>query len=200
MNSNDTQKKNVDLILYALSFGILVFLFWLIYFRPPIDAQNLHQVPAFVPYLPLINAVFNTLTATCLIMAYRAIRLPVTNDSKDLKDLKDYRVQRHVRFIFSALFFSTLFLMSYVLYHFYAGDTKFLARGVIRPIYFFILISHILLSIIQIPLILITLQRAFTKNFVSHKKFAKFTFPIWLYVSITGVLIFVFLKIFNTVE
>jgi putative membrane protein len=69
--------------------------------------------------------------------------------------------------------------------------------GMIRPIYFFILITHILLSIVQVPLILTTVYLAFVKNFTRHRKFARVTFPIWLYVSVTGVLIFVILKSFN---
>jgi putative membrane protein len=96
-----------------------------------------------------------------------------------------------------ATFTSALFLVSYIAYHHFHGDSKFLAQGWIRPVYFTILISHILLSVVQVPLILTTLYLAYSKNFVKHKKIAKITFPIWLYVSVTGVLIFIILKWFN---
>ena len=97
----------------------------------------------------------------------------------------------------SATFTSACFLISYIAYHHYQGDTKFMGLGIIRPIYFFILITHILLSIVQVPLILTTLYLAAAKNFVRHRKVARVTLPIWLYVSVTGVLIFVILKSFN---
>ena len=99
--------------------------------------------------------------------------------------------------MFSATFTSALFLVSYITYHHFHGDTKFVAVGTIRPIYFGILISHILLSAIQVPLILSTLYLALTRKFVKHKKIARITFPIWLYVSVTGVVIFIMLSQFN---
>ena len=94
----------------------------------------------------------------------------------------------------SALILSCVFLTSYVIYHtLNAEDSKFLGVGKIRYVYFFILISHIVLSTIVLPFVLKTFSFAFQNNFVSHKKWAKFTFPLWLYVAISGVLVYVFM-------
>lgn len=172
-------EKTIFAVIGFLSVAILSFLFWLIYFK---TGSNING-EGWVSYLPALNAFLNALTATFLITGYVSIRL---ND-----------IELHKKLMFAATTTSAFFLLSYVTYHHYQGDTKFLAVGLIRPIYFFILITHILLSIVQVPLILTTLYLAFTKQFVRHKKFARVTFPIWLYVSTTGVLIFIILKSFN---
>jgi uncharacterized membrane protein YozB (DUF420 family) len=85
---------------------------------------------------------------------------------------------------------SCLFLISYLIYHYGAGSRRFLHEGWVRPLYFSILLSHTILAALVVPLILTTLYRAFKKNFDSHKKIARWTFPIWLYVSLTGVVIY----------
>jgi putative membrane protein len=103
----------------------------------------------------------------------------------------------HKRFMLAAFVASTLFLVSYVIYHSLHGDTPFQGVGVIRRVYFFILISHILLTTVALPLILITFAFALTGKFAAHRKIARFTLPAWLYVSVTGVLIFVFLRLFQ---
>jgi putative membrane protein len=97
----------------------------------------------------------------------------------------------------SALVLSALFLISYLTYHHFQGDTRFLATGLIRPIYFFILISHIILSVAVLPMVLITVFHALRGRFSNHKKIARYTFPVWLYVSVTGVLVFLMLNVFN---
>ncbi len=157
---------------------IIGFLFWLIYFK----TASVHSL-SWVGELPALNAFLNALTATFLITGYRFI--------------KKGEKEKHKILMLLATFSSALFLCSYITYHHFHGDTKFIATGSIRIMYFGILISHILLSIVQVPLILITLYLAFAEKFVRHRTFARITFPIWLYVSVTGVLIFVFLKWFN---
>ena len=102
-----------------------------------------------------------------------------------------------MRFMVTAVVFSGLFLVSYLVYHNFQGDTPFTGTGLIRPVYFFILISHIILSVFALPLALITVFFAWKNNFKSHKKIARVTFPIWLYVSVTGVLVFAMLKVFS---
>ena len=92
---------------------------------------------------------------------------------------------------------SLLFLVGYILYHYFHGESRFLGQGFIRPVYFFVLISHIVLSAVQVPLILLTHLFAWTGKFSSHRKVARWTFPVWLYVSTTGVAIFAMLRIFN---
>lgn len=165
-------------VIGLLSSIVFVFLIWLIYFKSAATTEA-----SFVNYLPMLNAFFNFLTSVFLILGYIFI--------------KNNRIDLHIKSMISATSTSALFLISYVLYHHYHGDSKFLGTGGIRYIYFFILISHIVLSAVQVPLILSTLYLAFTKNTQKHKKVARITFPIWLYVSVTGVLIFIFLRWFN---
>lgn len=175
--SNDT---NVFIIIGFLSFCVLAFLFWLIYFKGAVAPE---ASVSWVNSLPVLNAFLNTLTSTFLIAGYVLI--------------KQNKIEWHKRAMYSATICSGLFLVSYITYHNFHGDSKFVGSGAIRPIYFTILISHILLSAVQVPLILTTLYLAMTKKFVKHKKIAKITFPIWLYVSVTGVLVFVLLRWFN---
>jgi putative membrane protein len=172
-------EKTVFSIIGLLSAAVIGFLFWLIYFKTGAAVDS----AGWVSSLPALNAILNTLTATLLVAGYVLIK-------KNHKDL-------HIKAMLAATLTSACFLVSYITYHHFQGDTKFMGVGMIRPIYFFILITHILLSIVQVPLILTTLYLAFVKNFARHKKFARVTFPIWLYVSVTGVLIFVILKSFN---
>jgi len=175
MNSD----KKVFISIGALSALVIGFLFWLIYFKESAGVES----NTWVYYLPSVNALLNSITATFLVLGYVFI--------------KRNRITTHRNFMLAATLTSALFLISYITYHHYKGDTIFTAEGLIRPIYFFILISHILLSIVQVPLILSTLYLAASKNYVKHRKIAKITFPIWLYVSVTGVLIFIILKLFN---
>lgn len=166
-------------IIGLLSAAVLGFLFWLIYFKTGADIDS----SGWVSNLPILNAFLNALTATLLVSGYVAVKW---ND-----------INLHKKLMLTATITSACFLISYIAYHHYHGDTKFYGTGIIRPVYFGILISHILLSMVQVPLILTTLYLAFMKNYVKHKKIARITFPIWLYVSITGVLIFIILRWFN---
>jgi putative membrane protein len=93
----------------------------------------------------------------------------------------------------SAFFTSILFLISYVTYHSFHGDTKFPGQGVVRPIYFTILITHVILAIVIVPLVLITLYRALRGDFIRHRRIARWTLPLWLYVSVTGVIVYLML-------
>jgi putative membrane protein len=176
---SESNDKFVFAIIAALSFIVLSFLIWLIYFKQ----GSMPEGGTWINLLPALNASLNTLTSLFLIVGYVLI--------------KRNNIEWHKRFMYAATFTSALFLVGYILYHNFHGDTKFIALGPIRTIYFLILISHILLSAVQVPLILSTLYLAITKKFVKHKKVAKITFPIWLYVSVTGVVVFFFLKFLN---
>lgn len=179
MNSNNSAEiKKAFFWATIVALPILVFLFWLIYFKPPAQANSQWFV-----YLPFVNAILNTITSVLLVVGYKLI--------------KAGRRVAHSRTMLAAVGTSALFLVSYLLYHHYQGDTKFMGQGLIRPVYFFILITHVVLSMVQVPLILTTLWLAFRKNWMAHKKVAKVTFPIWLYVSVTGVLVFIFLRFFS---
>ena len=159
----------------VLSGGILYFLFWLIYIRDP----STQETSLDLSVLPALNAVFNSMSAGCLLLGYMAIR----------KGNKT----RHIKMMLSALSFSFLFLISYITHHTFQGDTSFQGEGWIRSLYFFILISHILLSAVVLPLVLTTVYFAATGNFNQHPKIARFTLPLWLYVSVTGVLVYLML-------
>ena len=162
----------------ALSLAVLSFLVWLVYFKP-----GAHYTSVVLAKLPAVNAAFNTLSTFFLILGFIAI--------------KQRREARHMKFMFAALTTSALFFVCYVIYHNFHGDTKFAGTGGIRPVYFFILISHIILSAVVVPLILTSFFTALSGRFKLHRKIAVATFPIWLYVSVTGVLVFAMLKMYN---
>lgn len=160
---------------------VIGFLLWLIYFKEtPVAAA---APVASGSILPAVNALLNGLSACSLVAGFLSIRRG--------------QVGIHRRFMFGALFFSALFLISYIAYHSTHGDTPFRGTGIIRPIYFFILISHILLTVVALPIILTTLFLALTGRYGAHRRIARVTFPTWLYVSVTGVLIFFMLRIFS---
>ena len=170
-------RKALGLIL-AVSAAALLFLVWLIYFKAPAVARV-----AWVSNLSAVNAALNSLSTVFLLLGFREIR--ARNFAK------------HMRFMIAAFITSALFLVSYIVYHHFVGDTPFTGQGFIRPVYFFILISHIVLSIFVVPLVLSSFLFAFSGKFSTHRKVSKWTFPIWLYVSVTGVLVFFMLKTFG---
>lgn len=158
----------------AVSAAAIAFLFWLIYAR-----QGAGHAGSLT-FLPAVNAALNATTTAFLLRGWFAIRAGNT--------------ALHAFCQRTAFVFSALFLICYVIYHSVHGDTRFPGQGLIRPVYFFILISHILLSIAALPMILATFFYAVTARFPQHRRLARYTFPVWLYVSITGVLIFFILR------
>jgi putative membrane protein len=161
----------------ALSVLVAAFLIWLIYFKGRTAA------PEWVSSLPAANAAFNSLSALGLLGGYLRIRR------------KDKAT--HKRFMLAATFFSALFLVSYITYHSFHGDTHFPGQGWVRPAYFALLISHIGLSMVALPLIFATLYFSLSGQFKFHRKVARWTFPIWMYVSVTGVLVFFVLRAYT---
>lgn len=131
-------------------------------------------------FLPPIHATLNAITAVILIAA--------------LVMIKKGRVEAHRKLMYAAILFSFLFLLSYVAYHFTTPETTYCFEGPIRYVYFFILITHIVLAAIIFPFILFTFIRAYTGQFARHKKMARWVFPIWLYVAITGPVVFFMLN------
>lgn len=129
--------------------------------------------------LPTVNATLNTISAILLTIGYVLIR--------------QRRIEAHKRCMLAAFAVSVLFLISYVIYHANAGSTPFTRQGWIRPVYFTILISHIILAFVIVPLAIRTLYLAWRERFEQHRRIAKITLPVWLYVSITGVLIYIML-------
>jgi uncharacterized membrane protein YozB (DUF420 family) len=136
-------------------------------------------MPEYIPYLPHLNALLNSTSAILLLAGFRFIRLG--------------RIQAHRNCQVTAVLTSTLFLISYLTYHYYHGASRFAGQGIIRPVYFTILISHTILAVVIVPLILITLYRAVRLDFVRHRRIARWTLPLWLYVSVTGVIVYLML-------
>ena len=125
---------------------------------------------------PTINATLNAASAVFLLVAYRAIRR--------------LEIERHRRWMLTAAFTSAAFLISYVAYHVRVGSVRFAGVGPVRAVYFAILGSHTLLAIVIVPMAIMTLSRAFKQRFDAHKRIARWTWPLWMYVSVTGVLIY----------
>ena len=129
-----------------------------------------------IDQLPAFNAFFNGLATICLVSGIILI--------------KNKKLEAHKWSMIMALVFSSIFLTGYLIYHYNHGGTKFPELGWIKTVYLLILIPHIILAVVMVPMILMTFYRAFRQNWDGHKKIAKITFPIWLYVSITGVIIY----------
>lgn len=136
-------------------------------------------MPSYIPFLPHVNALLNATSAGFLLLGYRFIRTG--------------RVNAHRNCQVSAVVTSTIFLASYLTYHYFHGATRFAAQGIARPIYFSILISHTILAVVIVPLILVTLYRAAHGEFTRHRAIARWTLPLWLYVSVTGVVVYLML-------
>lgn len=131
-------------------------------------------------FLPLFHAIINTFCAISLLIA--------------LYGVKTKNIILHRNAIFAALSFSALFLISYVLYHFTTEETKYCGVGIMRPIYFFFLISHIILAAISLPFILLTFSRGISNQVERHKKMARLVYPIWLYVALSGPICYYMLR------
>ena len=129
--------------------------------------------------LPHINAALNATSFLLLVAALYQIRRG--------------NVQMHRRLMLSALVVSSLFLVSYVIYHAQYGSVHFAGQGIVRPIYFVILVTHVFLAAVIVPLIIITLRRALAGDFARHRRIARWTYPIWVYVSVTGVVVYLML-------
>jgi putative membrane protein len=173
-----TSPKRATFVILAVSLAALALLFVVIY-----GHGRAAEVPTWVSWLPALNALLNGTSAVFLVLAYRAIR------RRD--------VATHARRVLVSVASSALFLVSYIVYHSVHGDTRFGGVGVIRPIYFVILISHVLLSAAALPLIFFSLFFSLSGRYPRHKAIARYTFPIWLYVSVTGVLVFALLRAYG---
>ena len=168
---NISNEKKYNKLIVALSIIIPVAVAAL--FGIKIDAE----LPIF---LPPVYASINALTAVVLMVAVWAIK----NKKRSL----------HENLMKTAIGLSIIFLVMYVAYHMTSDSTKFGGEGAIKYVYYFVLLTHILLSIIIIPFVLITFVRAITNNIEKHKKIAKITFPLWLYVAISGVVVYLMIS------
>ena len=168
-NSKELPYRNL-IIIVSIVVPVLV---TVLFFTKKIDGYDFS-------ILPTIYATINGITAVTLIAALVAI--------------KNNKILVHKTLMTSCIALSVMFLLLYVLYHATSETTNYGGTGMVRNVYFFLLISHILLSIIIIPLVLVTYVRALSKKFDKHKKIARITFPIWLYVAITGVVVYMMIS------
>lgn len=129
--------------------------------------------------LPAVNATLNAISGILLLIGYGLIRAR--------------KIALHRRFMIAAFAASSLFLVCYIVYHAQVGSVRFTRHGFVRPLYFTILITHVTLAAVVLPLAIVTLSRGLAAKYAVHRKVARWTFPIWLYVSVTGVLVYVLL-------
>jgi putative membrane protein len=159
----------------VISAAATLFLFWLIYIHPAAASSSEYA------FLPALNAVLNGLSATALLVGYTFIR--------------SRRIRQHRAAMITAFSFSTLFLVSYILHHALHGDVRYPAHAAFRTFYLCLLSSHIILAIVALPLVLVTFFFSLSGRIPQHRKVARWTFPLWLYVSVTGVITYVMLRL-----
>ena len=160
----------------AISAAATAFLFWLIYLHPAADAASLR-----LAFLPVLNAALNGLSAIALLIGYTFIRAR--------------RIPAHRAAMLTAFAFSTLFLVSYILHHALHGDVRYPVHAALRSVYLPLLASHIVLAVVALPLVLVTFFFALSGRIAQHRKVARWTFPLWLYVSLTGVITYAMLRL-----
>ena len=129
--------------------------------------------------LPAVNATLNGVAGVLLLIGFLLIRAR--------------KIDLHRRFMIAAFIASALFLVSYIVYHAQVGSVRFTRQGLVRPLYFTILVTHVALAATVLPLAIVTLTRGLKGRFPAHRAIARWTLPIWLYVSVTGVLVYVLL-------
>lgn len=174
MENNTTNKYNKWILILSIAIPVAV----AVLFKVKLKDFGINVAP--LSFLPPIYATINGITAVLLVFAIIAI--------------KNRKRKLHENLMKSAIALSVAFLVMYVAYHMTADSTKFGGEGIIKYAYYFILISHIILSVAIIPLVLITYVRALSQQFDQHKKIAKITFPIWLYVAVTGVVVYLMIS------
>jgi putative membrane protein len=158
-------------IIIAVSAVASAFICWLVYFHTPTDIAGTQ-----LRSLPLVNAILNAFSTIALLFGYRFIRAR--------------NIPAHRAAMFTAFFFSSIFLVSYLVNFTLHGETHFNRLSPWWPFYWKLLLSHVLLSVIALPMILITFFLSLTGRFPAHRRLARYTYPIWLYVSITGVIVY----------
>jgi putative membrane protein len=159
----------------VISAAATLFLFWLIYVHPAAASSTQYA------FLPALNAVFNGCAAVCLLIGYTFIRA--------------HRIRAHRAAMLTAFGFSTLFLVSYILHHALHGDVRYPLHAAYRSVYLPLLASHIILATVALPMVLTTFFFSLSGRIPQHRKIARITFPLWLYVSITGVITYAMLRL-----
>jgi len=173
LKKNDKQARLLIWIVSIVVFGAVAFLKGFTALRDVDLGFNVHV-------LALVNALINGTVSVLLVWAFMAV--------------KQRKYELHKKLMLTAILLSVLFLVSYIGHHLLAQDTSYGGEGTIKYVYYFILITHILLAGIILPFILFTAYRSLTGEYARHKKLARYTWPLWLYVSITGVLVYLFIS------
>ena len=158
----------------AISIVATLFLVWLIYIHPATDAARLK-----LTFLPALNALLNGLSASALLIGFTFIRAR--------------KIPAHRASMITAFVFSSLFLVSYIVNHALHGESHYPGHSAVRTAYLIILASHVLLSVVALPLVLTTFFFSLSGRIPMHRRIARWTFPIWLYVSVTGVVVYAML-------
>jgi len=169
------KEKNYTPLVMTLTV-VIVALIAILFFLPGYGGE----IGFDVKILPMLNAIFNSFTFLALVVALVAI--------------KQKNIKMHRTFVGFAFVTTTLFLVTYVSYHYLTESTSYGGEGISRYIYFFILVTHILLAIVVVPLALFSVVRGLTGNIEKHRKIARWTMPIWLYVSLTGVIVYLMIS------
>ncbi len=162
----------------VLSISVLVFVLVIILNKRIIPVPD--NIPTFAYFLPKLNAIINGTCFILLLISFYFVKQ------------KQYNI--HKRINITAFFLSALFLISYVTYHYLVPETKYGGDGLMKNIYYFILVTHIILAALVLPLILLSFYYGLNDNRVKHKKIVKWSFPIWVYVTFTGVLVYLLLS------
>ncbi len=162
----------------AMIVGIVVFLLVVLLNKRVLNPPS--DFPDFIYKLPLLHAIINGTCAILLVLSLRAI--------------KAKKIDTHKALNLTAFGLSALFLISYVVYHFFVPETTYGGTGIMRYAYYIILITHIVLAAIVLPMILLSFWYALNQKIAKHRKIVRFTFPIWLYVAVTGVLVYVMIS------
>ena len=175
MTTIQPTKRNHKPLIWGLTIGINL-LIVIAFFIPAVTLPKEYDFS----FLPRLNALLNSLTFVSLLAAYFAIRKK--------------KITLHRNLVFTALTFTSVFLCSYLLYHFTVPSTEYGGTGLVKGIYFFILITHISLAALVVPLALITISRGLNMDVARHRKIARWVMPIWLYVSLTGVIVYLMIS------
>ena len=169
-------EKNIFRMIFSVS--LLIFILVIVLNKKILPRPEVP--PSFVFFLPKLNAIINATCTILLLTTYYFIRRK--------------KISIHKRINITTFFLSSLFLISYVTYHYFADETKFPADNPLRALYLVILTSHIILAALVLPLILISFYRGLNLQVALHKKIVRWTFPIWLYVTITGVIVYLMIS------
>ena len=169
--------KNKRTIIWIISLVLVVVVAYLL---SPREGRVPYSEAGMLKYLPHLNGIINSLVSIVLILGFISI--------------KRRKVHLHKKFMLTAVVLSVIFLVSYVTYHYFVEETHFRGSSGMKLFYYFVLLSHILLAMVSVPLVLFSVVYALSNEIDKHKKMVKFAFPIWLYVAISGVLVYLLIS------